>query len=516
MAKNTHHSFLTAMLGLAFCLSSGCNVDQNPHTILVISDLPALTKPENDLKILRHPPVKPRALTLAVVGELRGELEPCGCPTLPFGGFERRATLLKQLKEKGPGPLFHLDAGDTLIKGFSTKREDHVLRRAKEILGLSAMVGVDVWVPGTSDLVAFSVAEIKTVLGPKRISATWVDGSGSLILAPTIVLEKQGIRLGVIGLSAPPPSDSGLGSRPALEAALAEIVGLPTDLDMVVALGNIDAETAKAVALGVPGLTAVITTRGEAYATPGFSGEAVPVIESPDRGRYLQVVSVRMGARAAAPLLLYPDPPTWRAALAAVRRGETDKLDDVGRGRNLALVSTIPLSADLDRGSRVTDRLDAYRQQRLKRASAKAAELSPHTQHYASSGACVNCHSDEFARWTLTKHAQAWFALVKADEVANPECVSCHTTAFGKPGGLGELTASNIRKFKGVQCEMCHGPLGGHPQNPQATATPVTEESCLGCHDPANSPKFDYDSYLPRASCQGGAPNIVPRPISGD
>jgi predicted CXXCH cytochrome family protein len=31
---------------------------------------------------------------------------------------------------------------------------------------------------------------------------------------------------------------------------------------------------------------------------------------------------------------------------------------------------------------------------------------------------------------------------------------------------------------------------------------PVTEAGCIQCHDQANSPDFDYASYLRRASCQ--------------
>ena len=46
---------------------------------------------------------KGRDLTLAIVGEVRGEPGALWRPTLPFGGFERRDTLLEQLRDKGPG-----------------------------------------------------------------------------------------------------------------------------------------------------------------------------------------------------------------------------------------------------------------------------------------------------------------------------------------------------------------------------------------------------------------------------
>ena len=44
----------------------------------------------------------------------------------------------------------------------------------------------------------------------------------------------------------------------------------------------------------------------------------------------------------------------------------------------------------------------------------------------------------------------------------DPECVACHTTAFGQPGGFGQPTAEALWTWKGVQCEACHGPMKAH------------------------------------------------------
>ena len=56
--------------------------------------------------------------------------------------------------------------------------------------------------------------------------------------------------------------------------------------------------------------------------------------------------------------------------------------------------------------------------------------------------------------------------------------------------------------WKGVQCEDCHGPMSAHVADPHANhGKAVTEATCLGCHDPANSPQFNYNTYLRRVSC---------------
>ena len=54
-------------------------------------DLPSLPPRLQNSDAPRGPEITIRELRIALFGELRGEIEPCGCPTIPFGGFERRA-----------------------------------------------------------------------------------------------------------------------------------------------------------------------------------------------------------------------------------------------------------------------------------------------------------------------------------------------------------------------------------------------------------------------------------------
>lgn len=492
----------------------GCTPDLTEPTVVRVEDLPELKAAPTIADLPRGRSAEVRDVTIALVGEVRGELEPCGCPTLPWGGFERRATLLKRLREAGPGPLFHIDAGDMLVKGFATQRADKIEERAQEMLRLGEMVGLDLWVVGPSDLLAMSPAALAAPGGPKRISATWLRSDGRPLLEPWTVLERDGFRLGVVGLSAPPTEASGLTARDPAEAAQEALEAMPDDVDWIIGVSNLDDVTVRRVSSEVKGLSAVLTTRGTSYDEPQLDLTAgTPIIETPDRGRYLQVIHARLASSPNTPVLLHPEPPDWRARLSSVKRGEPDALSEEGHARNLAVVNTTPLSPDLDEMGPIRARLEQYQEQRRVQARANAERPDPHGSSFASSGACVNCHSDEFARWTLSKHAQAWTTLVRREETQNPECVGCHTTGYGEPGGLGNLSETNIRKFKGVQCEECHGPMGGHPSDPEVTSQPVTEQSCLTCHDEANSPDFDYATYLPRASCQGGAPAVVPRPL---
>jgi len=91
--------------------------------------------------------------------------------------------------------------------------------------------------------------------------------------------------------------------------------------------------------------------------------------------------------------------------------------------------------------------------------------------------------------------------LFERGEAENPECVQCHSTGFGEPGGFAEVDRSTLQTWGNVQCEACHGPLGGHPRDERVSPQPVTEQTCLGCHDPANSPDFDFESYRMAILC---------------
>jgi hypothetical protein len=174
----------------------------------------------------------------------------------------------------------------------------------------------------------------------------------------------------------------------------------------------------------------------------------------------------------------------------------------VGRGRNLAAAISLPLAADLDGPAAVSASIDTLKQAILLRAAASARAPAAAEPVYAASGPCLSCHTTEFTRWTLTGHAGAWQPLIDRDKTTDPECLGCHTTGFAQPGGFGEPTATNLLKFKAVQCEACHGPMQGHPDDPTVRARPVDVQTCLPCHDEANSPQFDYLTYLRRGTCQ--------------
>lgn len=530
MRTSTSHKALTPAVGrwllstlIAWMSACGSPGDSAPPS------LPALPPPVHEAAIPSRGPERPlRRLAIALVGEVRGEIEPCGCPTIPYGGFARREALLDELRT-GDEPVFHFDAGELVLKGFATTRAPDRANRAALMLRLSAEVGVDAWVPGPSDLLVLGLDGLKRLKkgeAPPPVSASWLDPeTHESVLPPAKVVERHGVRVGVIGLSAEPTGEwrKRLAYRSPVAAARAGLAALPGDLDLVVVVGNVADEAADAVAAQVDGIAALLTTRGVHADAPRQPRRAdgspgALIVEAPDRGRFVEIVRTRLGSTAGQPLVERPPAEDWRTLRELTRQAEAGRASpaaqkrlaeeealfaDLGRGRNLAWVESRPLGSDLDQDEGIAARSVAAFKARAARAAAlrAAAPPPPAQPGYATASACVNCHLEQFTRWTYTDHAKAWLSIVERRQTKNPECVGCHSTGYGEPGGFGDQDPAAIRAFKAVQCEACHGPMRGHPSDERIKGQPVTAEVCRRCHDPANSPKFEFTSYLPRATC---------------
>lgn len=91
---------------------------------------------------------------------------------------------------------------------------------------------------------------------------------------------------------------------------------------------------------------------------------------------------------------------------------------------------------------------------------------------------CAKCHFDQGDAWKTTGHAKALESLkpgVKAaaksrakldpatDYSANKDCIGCHATGYGAPGGYRvDMDADSAKQFAGVGCEACHGAGGSY------------------------------------------------------
>lgn len=457
--------------------------------------LPALPPKVTESAPTAGTPQPLREAIVAFTGEVRGEIEACGCPTIPYGGFARRARLLDRLRQEGP-PVFVLDAGMMLVKGEVGRDPVDRALRARTVLDLGHAVGLDAWAASRVDA---SVGAGTLAKDAGALAANWPGWPAS------VDVERGGVRLRVVGLGDTPPNGT---STDAVAAVTAALQGPPVDLAVVLSSAGDDVD--RAVAERVPGLAAVLAVRG-GLTEPPRTTTGAPILETPDRGRYVSVLHLALGS-VPGPLRLTADGPLVDLAKVRgqlARSGDAsplkDELDHLrtrlateGAGFNLVTTADLPLGSELDGPSVVDTLVDRFKS--ASRDNARAAVATPAAgPTYAGASACTRCHTDFFAAWLLNPHAHAIEPLAKAGKSDDPECIGCHSTGYGQPGGFAKVDEASLATFGAVQCEACHGPLANHPGS--TAPKPVTEATCTVCHDSANSPSFAYASYRDQLSC---------------
>ena len=168
----------------------------------------------------------------------------------------------------------------------------------------------------------------------------------------------------------------------------------------------------------------------------------------------------------------------------------------------------------------------AEREARLRRLCSGAdAQLFDPDTPYIGSAACAKCHPTEHKALQGGAHARALDTLAKPGRdhwsvprhkrsivgLRKPECIRCHVTGYGRPGGFPAAIPADPLKhpLAGVGCESCHGPGKAHAADPRKPRAIVKLGGtcpecnilpiCRRCHDDANAPDFDYNAALPKA-----------------
>jgi peroxiredoxin len=134
----------------------------------------------------------------------------------------------------------------------------------------------------------------------------------------------------------------------------------------------------------------------------------------------------------------------------------------------------------------------------------RSRDTLPIAADYVGSDACKSCHEVEFATWLASPHAQALASLEGEQASAKAECLQCHTTGFGLPGGFEASNAAREHPdLARVGCESCHGPGSAHvPEGAKRfgdilslgdkCGSCVILQICGACHDEDRDPGFEF------------------------
>jgi hypothetical protein len=465
-------------------------------------------------------PEKPDApgAVLFLSADTRGYLGPCGCSENMRGGIARAAWQVLEAR-KGPLPLLYIDGGDSLF-GETELKPSQVPQEERKARALAeALKRMGLAVRAVGELDDARGADFRRSLGLPELARGGVK-----------VLPAGARKVGVVSAS------DAAGLREASTQARAQ------GAHFVVALfhGTLE-EAQQAVAGPELAVDLVLAT----HTATEFSGEesrlvraAVPVVGLQSKGRSLLRVDLAYGPQPGrfTPQKTAEDTEREVAALdqrlalldkdinrpgidAHLKRLKQQKLEELvarrqallsapvastGEGdsfsvRFVPLESTLPSHPD---AQKVVAAYDAdVGKMNLEWARIQGQDCPAPAEGQAAfvgSAACADCHADTVPVWEASKHHHAWETLEEQGKQFHLNCTGCHVTGWEQPGGVCRL--DKVAGREDVGCESCHGPGSLHVESPSAetiTGKPG-EKVCVTCHNPENSPHFDFATYLPK------------------
>ncbi|MBI2503913.1 MAG: hypothetical protein HYW07_11860 [Candidatus Latescibacteria bacterium] len=392
-------------------------------------------------------------------GDTRSFLEVCGCTDEQLGGIARRGTLIERQRAAGD-PFLLVDAG-----GFVEGEEELDQLRVETYARAMAQLGYGALnlAGGDFHFGAEFIARLARQISLPFISTNLRQPLAGV--APYLVRPLGRWQVGILGVGAP-QADQFVDPAAALAAPIAQLRG---QVDYLFLLSDLSAAENDTLAARFPELDLIVARQALARR----------------EGRPALVGSAPQGTR------------LGRLKLQAGPAGDPI----------LAGAEELPVSVALPEAAAMKELVAAFQDTVARRSSLRTAPPSPFaayaleadpTHTYAGEAACRPCHAQEHAQWRTTLHAHAFDTLRQRNRHFFPQCVSCHTTGFGLPGGFA--LDQPHQALAGVQCEICHGPGQQHVLRPETAniRRSVDAEFCRHCHTPVQSPGFAPVEYLAR------------------
>ncbi len=297
---------------------------------------------------------------------------------------------------------------------------------------------------------------------------------------PYIVVERNGVRFGFVGILSPETKSRAVGTSGEVEAmtyiikepwqAVAAV--LPearAECDLVILLAHMDQFDLEMRLPDFPDIDLVIR---------GHNAQNWQSIEPVMVGTVPVYLATAQGQNIG----------NLRVAL-----DETGTIVDTNN-KIYFLDANVPDDADV---AALLDEFDEENRKQQKilfaREQLKASRSSSYVSDvYLGVGSCMSCHPAAFEVYTHTAHARAYRTLSSQFVHHDDSCVGCHVTGYGERGGFAGIRRLGApADLIDVQCEACHGPGIDHSRG--GSYRSVAVESCTRCHTREQDPDFDYE-----------------------
>lgn len=435
----------------------------------------------------------PPTLRLYLVSNLAGGLEPCGCSKNQLGGVDHLGAYLRAQQAQAPdsllaavGPTYFLDP---VLQGEQTTQDRW---KAEALATALQKMNLVAWAPGANDWAdgAPTLNRLRELSGAKLLAANLRGATAGAVA--TTLREIHGIKVGFIGLSAPlrtgfPPE--GVEIDPPTSLLKKEIDTLQGQgAQVLVGLFALPRGDALRLIEGAPALHVVAV--GKPFEQGDANDKPVPPVQIGSTvvvqsSNHLQTVAV---------VDLHVRDQSFSFQDGTGLDGAPKPAPTMG---SYFRTSTVDITVDLGRDESIYSSMLEYygkvnEHNRTTFADRKAPPPGPDGNRYVGIDTCSTCHAGAREVWKKTAHARAYKTLSDQHKEFNLDCVSCHVTGYGKPGGS---TVTDNQFLQNVQCESCHGPGKLHTENPmdkaRIIAKPAAESCVSGCHHPPHVDHFD-------------------------
>lgn len=489
-------------------------------------------------------------LTFLFSGGLGGFLEPCGCTAGRLGGLDRLVSHVRDGHGKADrvvyvetGDVF-LHAGDeskALVRQLPLKADAMF-----ELLSESGCVGVAV---GDSDLVLGpeQLQELGRKHGVPLLCANIVDGDGDFVFERSVVVEREGVRIGIFGLLAQNlvhpdlENDSvlrvgalaeqmNLRILPWREVAQRMVTELRSEVDVLVCASHLGGENSMELARLQPqidivcgphlagreaphdvvGSTVVSHTTakgarvtemdfwfGDEPPTPqrrileGATDESLRVVDEVRLAVSHDALFNLKGREGVLGTAEHQRLELFNRMLIESHRELLEERGAFADGRAFA-VSKPTIDRNNERDEAVLRRIDEYHGD-LATFWTRSGMRDVHDgEVYADPATCTACHPEQYEFWKSTRHARAYSTLEVTQQQFDGECFRCHTVGFGERGGF--QAPPQASGYENVQCSACHGPgarhMAGGASYVDDRRLETVGTTCIQCHDERHDPEF--------------------------
>jgi hypothetical protein len=365
-------------------------------------------------------------------------------------------------------PLLNLDAGD--VFGPRNQNEREQTRFLCEVLGT---FGLDAIGLGEQDLnygLDF-LREMMTQHGLPFINANVRDAkTGELILPPYKVVERDGVKYGIVSVLDPQQQiltlTGGEGQFTVGDplTTLRELLPkLRQECESVVLLSH----------LGEPGTEALLKEmQGIDICVVGHS--------------YRNIETERV----------IKDTAVFGSAYEGRFLGRADLFVEEQTGRVMAIdVGITDFDDKAPEDADVKAQVEKFKTDLTVFKDAKRAAYprihGSEKEQFLGDRTCFTCHEAAWQAYASSAHRRAYTSLRSDGQSSEPDCLVCHTTGYQYKNGYADERPYN--SLVNVQCEACHGYGTTHARDGKWRLQ--ARNSCVTCHDQANSPEFDYATY---------------------